>query len=811
VHTRKALACAAAFVALAVVDRAQAQVQSVVIQKEFNYVQTGPGTAALDTASNNFGFSADVNGKGIGGIPAPTLAGPYNGAALEPTNNGGKLVYSPGDTGWRWGTFANDFGTSSQSSLDSFFPNGTYTITVNGVGVPLTLTGNAYPNMPILTLSGGAWSGGKYVIDVSQPLVVTTNAFTGYGTHRDDHICAGLIGPGFEFPFSEVAPWGCGWLQGFPNQFHSTAPSANSATFTMPAYSLVAGGEYTMAAFFEAIVDEHPVAALPGSTNVASYTVFTKVTVSVAGTSGPPANGVQVSGSDAGTDPAGGSHQASFTCTGTPTCIGTATLNVKAANCSNAFTFSSGVTITGLDLSHAGPLAGMRIRDTALSTTHNPDGSCSYATVATPDTASYTGTWNGTGGTFVISLRTPQGAPYTVSGTFTSNITLTPVFPMTVTGNVTPTQANVSAQIQYRPQDVGKTQSVYVFALAPASVVKNGTTEKAARMGPVAHFLAEDDPVPCVLAQVNGSGQLSGVTASTMQPYTSGVLNSQGQSVTILNNVPTPNVAGATFFVGYGPDAGTMINTGVNRTAVTVPGSLTCAPQPPQTGWWWNPAEGGRGFSIEAQGNNLFFAIFHYDASGRATWNVSPGPVSLGGSYFAGDFYGVTGGQTLGGAYKAPTATKAGAITLNFSDASHGTMTWPGGTIPIERMNFIPGSLAAPPLANQPENGWWWNPQESGRGFFIEWQQDRADIAGYMYDDQGNPIWYISVFPTPDARTFSGSWWQFANGQAMGGAYKPATQTNANVAPVTIQFQSATTATMTLPNGRTTNLVRQRF
>ena len=38
-----------------------------------------------------------------------------------------------------------------------------------------------------------------------------------------------------------------------------------------------------------------------------------------------------------------------------------------------------------------------------------------------------------------------------------------------------------------------------------------------------------------------------------------------------------------------------------------------------------------------------------------------------------------------------------------------------------------------------------------------------------------------------------------------------ATQTNANVAPVTIQFQSATTATMTLPNGRTTNLVRQRF
>ena len=801
-HKDKALAWAAALLALAFVDRAQAQVQSVLIQKQFAYIQTGPGTAALDTASNNFGFSADVNGKAIAGIAAPTLTGPYNGAALEPGNNGGKLVYNAGDGGWRWGINADDFGTSSQSSLDSFFPNGTYAITVNGATVPLVLTGNAYPNMPVFTLSGGAWSGGKYVIDVSQPLTVATNTFSAYGAHRDDHICAGLAGPGFPLPFTHVAPWGCGFLQGFANQFHSTAPAANSATFTMPPYSLAAGGEYTIITLF---------AALPGSTNVASYMVFSKATVSVTGTSGPPANGVQVSGWDAGTDPQGGTHHATFTCTGTPTCVGTVTLNVKPAACSNSASFSSAVTFTGIDLSHPGTFAGMRTRDTVLKTTYNSDGSCSFATSAANDVAAYTATWNGTNGTIVISLHDFQGASYTVSGTFSSSITATPVFPLTVTGNVTPTTANVSAQIQFRPQDVGKTQSVYVFALAPASVVKNGMTEKAERMGPVARFLPEDGPVPCVLAQVNGSGQLSGVTASTMQPYTSGVLNSQGQSVSILNNVSTPNVAGATFFVGYGPDAGTMINSGVNRTAVTVPGSLTCAPQPPQTGWWWNPAEGGRGFSIEAQGNNLFFAIFHYDASGRATWNVSPGPVSLGGSYFAGDFYGVTGGQTLGGPYKAPTATKAGTITLSFSDASHGTMTWPGGSIPIERQPFIPGSLAAPPLANQPESGWWWNPQESGRGFFIEWQQDRADIAGYMYDDQGNPIWYISVFATPDARTFTGSWWQFANGQVAGGAYKPATQVNANVAPVTITFTSSTTATMTLPNGRTTNLTRQRF
>ena len=51
----------------------------------------------------------------------------------------------------------------------------------------------------------------------------------------------------------------------------------------------------------------------------------------------------------------------------------------------------------------------------------------------------------------------------------------------------------------------------------------------------------------------------------------------------------------------------------------------------------------------------------------------------------------------------------------------------------------------------------------------------------------------------------------FANGQSMGGAYRPATRTNDNFAPLTINFTGTDTAVMTLPGGRTTNLVRQRF
>ena len=142
-------------------------------------------------------------------------------------------------------------------------------------------------------------------------------------------------------------------------------------------------------------------------------------------------------------------------------------------------------------------------------------------------------------------------------------------------------------------------------------------------------------------------------------------------------------------------------------------------------------------------------------------------------------------------------------------------MAWPGGAFAIERFNIMPGGLAAAALAGQPENGWWWNPAESGRGFFIEWQNGtggaQADLVGYMYDDAGDPVWYLSVYPTPDPLRFSGNWWSYANGQTLTGAYRPPTRVNDNVAPVTVQFHSATTATLTLPGGRTTALVRHRF
>jgi hypothetical protein len=258
-----------------------------------------------------------------------------------------------------------------------------------------------------------------------------------------------------------------------------------------------------------------------------------------------------------------------------------------------------------------------------------------------------------------------------------------------------------------------------------------------------------------------------------------------------------------------------MLNGGINRSVVTVPGTATCQPSPPQTGWWWNPKEDGRGYSLEVRGNNLFFASFLYDISGRSTWYVSTGPVSLDGSYYVGDLLSAKGGQSLGGAYPGfPALSSVGSVTLAFNSASTGTMVWPGGTVPIERFNVVPNGLSQPAVAGQPENGWWWNEQEAGRGFFMEWQGGTLDIAGYLYDDAGNSVWYLTeglIGGTAASRTFSGNWWSYADGQTLTGAWKPNRQVSSNVAPVTITFSGPDTAIMTLPNGRTTSLKRHRF
>lgn len=255
-------------------------------------------------------------------------------------------------------------------------------------------------------------------------------------------------------------------------------------------------------------------------------------------------------------------------------------------------------------------------------------------------------------------------------------------------------------------------------------------------------------------------------------------------------------------------------STGVlhQENLVLINAMSTAAVVWPQSGYWWNPAEAGRGFVIEKRGANIFFAGFLYEGSGRSTWLVASGAMAANGKGFSGKLDSYSGGQTLTGAWKAPLrqAAAGGDVTLAFADSRHGTLSWSGGTVALERFEFAPNGLSAPRRPDQPESGWWWSPGESGRGFSLEFQGDSLFVAGYMYDSSGNPVWYTSM-GTLSGKSFQGAWAERANGQTQTGAYREPSITNANVGSLAIVFSSPTTAVLTLPDQRQIAIERFRF
>jgi hypothetical protein len=231
----------------------------------------------------------------------------------------------------------------------------------------------------------------------------------------------------------------------------------------------------------------------------------------------------------------------------------------------------------------------------------------------------------------------------------------------------------------------------------------------------------------------------------------------------------------------------------------------------PASGYWFNPAESGRGFVSEIQGSTMFMAGFLYAASGEATWVATTGPMTSATQY-SGTLITYNGGQTLTGAYQAPSlAPSLGSISISFSSDTQGSITWPGGTVPIQRFDIVPnGSTTAQPATN-PQTGWWWNEQESGRGFAIEVQNGTLWLAGYMYDATGNPTWYLATGPMTGSSEFQGEWAVFGFGQTLTGPYLPPTVTNASGGAVTLQFTNPSVATLTLPDGRQVPFERFNF
>jgi hypothetical protein len=109
-----------------------------------------------------------------------------------------------------------------------------------------------------------------------------------------------------------------------------------------------------------------------------------------------------------------------------------------------------------------------------------------------------------------------------------------------------------------------------------------------------------------------------------------------------------------------------------------------------------------------------------------------------------------------------------------------------------------------------PEDGVWWNPSQSGRGWFIVSQNNTMVVASYTFAQDGSPQWYISTGTySPSTRTLNASLLGFRNGQCIGCAYRAPEQTT-SPGSLRIEFEGDERATLTQA-GETVQLQKFMF
>lgn len=230
-----------------------------------------------------------------------------------------------------------------------------------------------------------------------------------------------------------------------------------------------------------------------------------------------------------------------------------------------------------------------------------------------------------------------------------------------------------------------------------------------------------------------------------------------------------------------------------------------------QSGWWYVADQSGRGYSIEFRSGRLYFAGYMYDADGSAVWYTSSGAMASATSY-AGALQKFVGGQTLTGAYAAPTlAGTVGSLGLTFTSNTTATLNLNGQVYNLVRFDITAGGVAAGPGATMPETGWYWNAAESGRGYFIEVQRDQMFFASFMYRADGQPVWYYytgTAAPTAGGGVaINAALSQCAGGQTLANpALTPSCATLSQT--IGLVFSNPFTATLILPDGRPIALTR---
>jgi hypothetical protein len=197
----------------------------------------------------------------------------------------------------------------------------------------------------------------------------------------------------------------------------------------------------------------------------------------------------------------------------------------------------------------------------------------------------------------------------------------------------------------------------------------------------------------------------------------------------------------------------------------------------PESGFWWNSNESGRGYFVDVQGNAMFFGIFAYNGTGQPEWYVGrlgqTGPAT-----FAGNVYLYGGGQMLSSSsYAAPTSLGSMAnVQLTFAGETNGSMTiqTAQATVVVAIDKYRVFYDNQPNNSQRPATGWYWDPTKSGSGIAIESLGNSMFMVPFAYDNSGHSQWTATAGSTIASQfAVSAQPGLYVNGQTLTGPYSP--------------------------------------
>jgi len=151
-------------------------------------------------------------------------------------------------------------------------------------------------------------------------------------------------------------------------------------------------------------------------------------------------------------------------------------------------------------------------------------------------------------------------------------------------------------------------------------------------------------------------------------------------------------------------------------------------------------------------------------------------------------------------------------MLTEYNGGNHNTF----GFLPRDFRNFPAENIVQPLAVSQPsppaapQTGLWWNPEESGSGYGLDYKNGTLVVTVYSYKPNGDPQWYVASGPL-NGTTFTGTLDKYLGGQCISCRYAGRPAVVGNDGAITIEFTSATSANVTLPGGRVTKIQPQAF